>query len=165
VLREIGIDELIDRVLEARLFRQCSDRPRMKVGRLMLEERDLRGPRHALIDPRPKKRHLFTRQFFPLLRHHDFRVQPRNHSNDMTLRTLACDCRRARIATGQEVTARFQAEVSLALAAGVALNAARLENRLNIARKIDGAVCRSRQLRNEFRRKLGRRRGHCRKSQ
>ena len=151
LLREVAREHIVNR-MHARPLRQ-RDRARVQVLRLRLGESDARRPRRALVDPRTQHPDLLRRPFRPLLRHRRVRIQPAHGLHDQTLRALPNDRRRARVAAFQKRLARLDAQPALVLPLRVALDAGRLEKRLDVLGKIHHPRRRRRQLRHLLRRK------------
>jgi hypothetical protein len=127
-------------------FDQC-DLARQQILRRRFLERDARRPGRALIDPSAQQPDLLGGPARAFLRHDTVRIETRHELDDLAFSALSEIRAGAVVAALEERVARFEREAALVLALGVALDACRLEERLDFLLKIHRMRGRGRKLR------------------
>ena len=156
VLLEVGPENLVDGIPAVRLQRECR-LARLEIDGRRFGESNPGVPGQALVDPGAQAADLLGGQLPALLGHHVVRVEAADHFDQEAFLTLARRHRGARLAAFKEGRARIEPEVAFGTAPPVALDAARLDDRLDILAEINLARRGRGQFRGLFGRELAQR--------
>ena len=142
-LRELGVEDAIDRIRAARNNRRQLGPPRLErrfVSGLL--EREAVLPRHARINPRAQQFHFLRREARAFRRHLFVGIVARDRGDERRLRGIAGNDRLAALAARKQRHAVIHAETALLLVARVALGAVLAEKRHDLVREIHRAHAR-----------------------
>ncbi len=135
-LLEVGPKNLVDGI-PAVLFQRDGRLARLEVDGRRFGEGDRGVPGKALVDPGAQAADLLVGQLLAFPGHHVVRVEAANQFDQEAFLTLARRHRGAGLAARKEGFAGVEPEVAFGTASPVALDAARLEDRLDVLGEIN----------------------------